>query len=618
MLRSLALLFVAGVMTLVPMSASAATVNFFGPIIPDGTNGQPNCNCDANSTENPSEVTSAPDWGCVLQTIQNAIAVGISFVVTIITLSIAYAGIMIMANPNNPGQRENGRSLVMNAVIGLIIVLTAWLIVDFVMKAFYNPGAATPFTKGKILPWYAIISDDSGGKFCLQPKELPGLVDPDAVDGGGALNPVPAGTTPTTPTTPTSTATPKPPTGTTPQDPVVTTAPPAPTGFNVSLTGTTATVLWTKATSGVTTYTIERWKAGDTAWTQIATVPLASAGSYANANLSPGTKYSYRIFAWNGTKNSPNGQILDVTTAGTSAGTGQTTATVPPNPTSLTASLSGSTKINLSWTAVAGATSYQLDLATTTAGGSAPTTNSAYKSISSPSGTSYSYTIPSPGTSASYFFRLWAKNGLTYSKAPASNSVTIRTGTSSGGDTTPTTPTTTSPAGCSSCSKVSSGYLSKAAPNGCDLSGGNDGVSVISPALTSCYVNATLDTRLKNLTNPDLKIPSSSWQVTEMWPPTRAHAAECHANGTCVDLSFINESDRSNNEKIYNLLQAFSSVSLAGIYEFKTKTACESFLADYPSASSRVDVVTSQTGSGHYSVYTSSSELTRWHSPGCN
>lgn len=432
MLRSLALFLVAGVLILAPFSASAATVNFFGPIIPDGTNGQPNCNCEAVEGPDGKVYPSAPDWGCVLQTVQNAIAVGISFVVIIITLSIAYAGIMIMANPNNPGHREQGRSLVMNAVIGLIIVLTAWLIVDFVMKAFYSPRATMPYTEGKALPWNAIISDESGGNFCFDVQPAPEPTT--GGDGGGALNPVPSGSSGGT-TTPPPASGPTTPSTPVPEDPTVTVAPPAPTSFNISLTGTTATVLWAKATSGVTTYTIERWKEGDESWTQVATVKVANAGTYEDKNLLAGTKYTYRMFAWNGTKNSPSTQMLSVTTSG-----GQTTtptATTPGNPTSLSATLVGTSQINLSWSSVSGATGYQLDLATTSAGGSAPSSNSAWKKIHSTSGSSYTYSIPaSSQTNTSLFFRLWAQNGSTYSKTPASNSVTLRSGSTTGGGTT--------------------------------------------------------------------------------------------------------------------------------------------------------------------------------------
>ena len=51
--------------------AYAAEATFFGPIVP------PECNCDAEG------ILSAPDWGCVLQTIQNTINFTISIAVII-------------------------------------------------------------------------------------------------------------------------------------------------------------------------------------------------------------------------------------------------------------------------------------------------------------------------------------------------------------------------------------------------------------------------------------------------------------------------------------------------------------------------------------------------------
>lgn len=172
MVRPLLVFLAAGIILLGPLTVSAATTNFFGPIVPNGTNGQPNCICPG----------SAPSFGCVLQTVQNAISFGVSILVIIITLMIAYSGILFMVNPTNPNQREHGRSMVTNAFIGLIIVLCAWLIVDFVMKALYNGSAAADavgYSKAPALPWNAIIEGRGEGvNECIIPKEsspLPGM-----------------------------------------------------------------------------------------------------------------------------------------------------------------------------------------------------------------------------------------------------------------------------------------------------------------------------------------------------------------------------------------------------------------------------------------------------------
>jgi hypothetical protein len=582
MLRSLALFLVAGVLTLAPLSASAATVNFFGPIIPDGTNGQPDCNCEEVEGPDGQMYPSAPDWGCVLQTIQNAIAVGVSFVVVIITLSIAYAGIMIMANPNNPGQREQGRSLVMNAIIGLVIVLTAWLIVDFVMKAFYNPSAAAPYLKGGNFAWNAIISDDSGGKYCFSPTATPKPTS--TGDGGGALNPVPAGAGGGTTPPPIGTNTP--PSGATTGTPG--SAPSAPTSFNVSYSGTTATILWKKAESGVTAYTIGRWKQGDSTWTRIATISVNNAGSYEDKNLSPGTTYSYYMLAWNGTEKSPSTEILTITTSGSGQAT---TGTVPPNPISLTTALSGTTKVNLSWSPVTGTTAFQIDVVAVAAGASAPTDAKAWTAINPPLGTSYTYSIPTASqTNSSIYFRLWAKNGSVYSKAPATSSVTLRSGSTSGGGTS-----AASPAGCSSCVKVTIPH--KDPPIGCELKAGFDGVAAPSPPIVDCYMNSLLHTKVGSA----LK---SEWWVSEMWPPTVNHGEDCHANGTCVDVA--KKSGSPTVEQIIAQAKEFKTQGLYAVFESNTLSAtqCQQILDGIPSHGSQVKVLKINYPP-HFSVYMS-------------
>ncbi|HRH24024.1 MAG TPA: pilin [Candidatus Paceibacterota bacterium] len=129
-----------GILALTPHQASAATATFFGPIIP------PECHCE----------TTAPDFGCVLQVIENLMNFAISIGVVIFVLVAAYAGLLWMFSPMNAHNREQGRTILLNAVVGLLITLCAWLIVDFVMKTLYNEGSYGP--------WNAILAD---GKECL-------------------------------------------------------------------------------------------------------------------------------------------------------------------------------------------------------------------------------------------------------------------------------------------------------------------------------------------------------------------------------------------------------------------------------------------------------------------
>lgn len=132
-----------------PLGASAATTDFFGELFPT------ECKCEG----------SAPEWGCVMIVLQNLINLGISVGVLIFVLVAAFAGILWMTSPMNPRNREMGRSMLLNAVVGLVIALSSWLLVDFVMKALYNPGAGFG-------PWNSIL-DGNADKKCLVPRNTP-------------------------------------------------------------------------------------------------------------------------------------------------------------------------------------------------------------------------------------------------------------------------------------------------------------------------------------------------------------------------------------------------------------------------------------------------------------
>lgn len=151
--RTFLLALVLCVLTFAPVSAFAADANFFGPIIPE------ECHCEG----------SAPDWGCVLAIVQNGINFIVSMGVVIFTLAVAYAGAMYMASGSNPGQHKEAVKYIQNLLLGLLTLLSAWLLVDFVMKVLYNPDA------GGFGPWTSILSDGDE-KFCLEVSEGPAQV----------------------------------------------------------------------------------------------------------------------------------------------------------------------------------------------------------------------------------------------------------------------------------------------------------------------------------------------------------------------------------------------------------------------------------------------------------
>lgn len=161
---------------LVPHAALAAETSFFGPIYPE------QCVCPG----------SAPEFGCVLETIRNLINFVLSMGVVIFILILSYAGFLFMTSSVNAENRNKAKSILMNAVIGLIIALAAWLIVDFVMKVFYN---------GRFGPWNTILVGEGEASHCIDPitPTITGTPTPPGTGSGGISGTPGAPGTPTTP-----------------------------------------------------------------------------------------------------------------------------------------------------------------------------------------------------------------------------------------------------------------------------------------------------------------------------------------------------------------------------------------------------------------------------------
>ncbi len=134
-------------LAVVPLAVHADTI--FNPIV----SGE--CLCPGR----------APDWGCVLQTFQAAMNDFVSFAVVIITLFIAQAGFTYMTSPTNPEKKQLANKRLLNAVIGLLIVLCAWLLIDSLMKVIYNQNSGFG-------PWNSILVSN-GNDLCIQPRQAP-------------------------------------------------------------------------------------------------------------------------------------------------------------------------------------------------------------------------------------------------------------------------------------------------------------------------------------------------------------------------------------------------------------------------------------------------------------
>lgn len=107
---------------------------------------------------------SAPDYGCALEVLQNLINFAVYFGIILSVFWIAYAGFTLMTSAGNPAGLTQAKTRILNAVVGIAVILSSWIIVDFVMKAVFNPD--TIFVDGKIGPWNAIFAPEADS-YCI-------------------------------------------------------------------------------------------------------------------------------------------------------------------------------------------------------------------------------------------------------------------------------------------------------------------------------------------------------------------------------------------------------------------------------------------------------------------
>lgn len=155
--------------------APTASAALFEQIIPE------QCFCERVTAPSGNVIPSAPDWGCVLETLQNVINFVISLGFLIALLYIVYTGFLFVMSAGNPGQREAAKTRLMNVVIGMLVVLSAWLLVDFIMRTLYDPEGPNGFG-----PWNNILSGDASDA-CINVADTPGALP------GITARPVPSG-----------------------------------------------------------------------------------------------------------------------------------------------------------------------------------------------------------------------------------------------------------------------------------------------------------------------------------------------------------------------------------------------------------------------------------------
>ena len=131
----------------VPHFAHAA-IPFFGPIIPSAQSA-----CPAG-------------WGLFMIVVNNLIELGLTIAIVFIApLTIAYAGFLYVVNPIDPSGIGKAKSILTNTIVGIVIALAAWMIVDAVMAALYNKAAMGA-------TWSSLIGA-GGDQLCLPQTAAP-------------------------------------------------------------------------------------------------------------------------------------------------------------------------------------------------------------------------------------------------------------------------------------------------------------------------------------------------------------------------------------------------------------------------------------------------------------
>lgn len=150
-MKTLLAIIALGILALSPVSAETTHAAFFGPLIPEF------CHCEDQKVEGSSEtVDTAPDFGCVMQTVQNGFNLTLSLISIAFVIALVIVGAQLVLSAGNPQKIQGARDRLMSLIIGLVVFLCAWLIVDYVMKVLYKGD--TEFG-----PWNEILAGDAGG-----------------------------------------------------------------------------------------------------------------------------------------------------------------------------------------------------------------------------------------------------------------------------------------------------------------------------------------------------------------------------------------------------------------------------------------------------------------------
>lgn len=148
-----------------PMQAHAQLGNFFkGPLVPCGASNQLKVTNDGTKLCIEGECTT-----CGLVTLaSNVINFMIFLAVVAAALLFAYAGGLYIFSAANQGNISKAHRIFWDVLLGLVLVLVGWMVVDTVMKVLYGDG---PQDWG---PWNQILCGDTAATTDCRPIEKNG------------------------------------------------------------------------------------------------------------------------------------------------------------------------------------------------------------------------------------------------------------------------------------------------------------------------------------------------------------------------------------------------------------------------------------------------------------
>lgn len=206
-------------------------------------------------------------------------------------------------------------------------------------------------------------------------------------------------------------------------------APAMPTDLQATASGSTGINLSWTAVSGATEYNIYRSATETGDYAKINTSQVTGA-SYGDTGLSAATTYYYKVTAVNSSGESAASANASATTAAAAV-----VLTPPATPTNLQASAVNSSTIDLTWTAVSGATEYNIYRSATSDG--------VFAKINTSQVTGTSYSSTGLTASTTYYYKVSAVNADGESAATAAVNATTSAVTNTPGDTSPSPSTST-------------------------------------------------------------------------------------------------------------------------------------------------------------------------------